>query len=229
MYLDREIKGRQTSQRQTSQRQTSQRQTSQRQTSQSILLSEEGSVSLLAFTYFLVALLVVFIGINFTHTYLERRHVILAMESSLQRATQEINELQYYTGYVEQNTVRKGSRGVTTFIPIDCNAARRVFDEEFTTQWAQTKALNLAEPGNKEDRNLRSLWGGQGATSSHQSSQVRLLATPQITSFRCDGKTISSSAELVVELPFQIAFAGVDFLRFSRQTVSVEVGLIFGG
>ena len=206
------------------------RPTNQRPTNQSVLFGDEGSISLLAFTYFLVTLLVVFIGINVTHAYLERRQVILAMESSLQRATQEINELQYYTGNFEQNTVRIGSRGLTTFIPIDCNAARRVFDEEFSSQWALTMALNLSDAGNVEDRSLRSLWSGQRETNSLQTTNVtQLFSKPRITSFRCDGKTISASAELVVELPFQIAFAGVNFLRFSRQEATVEVGLIFGG
>lgn len=223
------------------------------------LRSEGGSISPLVITYFLITLLVVFIGINITHSYLERRHLILAMESSLQRATQVIDDLSYYTGYVERNTLRFRQRGQTTFVPIDCKAARQIFDREFTTQWALTKALNLPDDNVVGDHELRvggsrvQGWnfGGtatkpgslstpgssstpgsmstQGSSSARPPSAERLLSIPTVTSFSCDGRTAVASAELLVELPFQITFAGVDFMRFSRQDVRVEVGLILGG
>ena len=163
------------------------------------------------------------------------------MESSLQRATQVIDDLAYYTGYVDRNTLRFRERGQTTFVPIDCRAARQIFDQEFTTQWALTKALNLPDEAVAGDDVVRARvsgvrgWNADGSSSAQVSSgpsspsAQRLLSIPKVTSFACDGRTAAASAELLVELPFQISFAGVDFVRFSRQDVSVEVGLVFGG
>jgi hypothetical protein len=194
------------------------------------LCDETGSVSPLILTYFLITLIVIFIGINTTHAYLERRHLILAMESSLQRATQQIDRWRYYNESVEANTSRFGSRGVTTFVPIDCIAARTVFDEEFSIQWALTRALNRPDV-NLEGRALMqsNLWNSDGMTIGVANEMSVPHSSPKVTVFRCDGKTIAASAELIVELPFALSFSGVELLKFSRQTASVEVGLVFGG
>lgn len=194
------------------------------------LCDETGSVSPLILAYFLITLIVIFIGINTTHAYLERRHLILAMESSLQRATQEIDRWRYYNESVEANTSRFGSRGVTTFVPIDCVAARSVFEEEFSIQWASTRALNRPDV-NLEGRALiqSNPWNRDGITIGDANGMPVPHSSPRVTVFRCDGKTIVASAELIVELPFALSFSGVELLKFSRQTASVEVGLVFGG
>ena len=180
----------------------------------------------LILTYFLITLITIFIGINLTHAALERRHLTLAMEASLQRATQAIDDASYYTGYVEKNTSRFRTRGVTTFVPIDCGAARRVFDHEFSTQWSLTKALNLPD-SSKIPEGLASSSSINGVQpKQYNSGGVRLTSTPQVLSFRCDGKTLAASVELFVELPFRVALAGVDLAKYSRQVVSVEVGLV---
>jgi len=202
------------------------------------LASEEGSVSPLVITYFLISLLIVFIGINATHTYLERRHLILTLEASLQRATQEIDDYRYYTGYVDANTASFGLRGVTTFLPIDCAAAKRVFDEEFRIQWALTQVHNPPDDVSGEAVLLgeSSLFSRSAASTSSQTSHspqsvgiTSTLNSPRVNSFRCDGKTLRVEAEQLVELPFVISFAGVDFIKYSKQVGSVEVGLILGG
>lgn len=229
-----------------------------------VLNDEAGSISPLIITYFLITLLVVFIGINITHSYLERRHLILAIESSLQRASQQVDDWRYYTGNIEDRTLRFQSRGVTTFIPIDCGAAQRVFNEEFPIQWTLTQVLNrpdgdTIQPSpfwidfrHQESRSnvsrseestvetnsseakissdaMDSRERMKSASAGTVRSVARLSSIPTINSFRCDGKTIGADAELLVELPFSLSFAGVEFLRFSRQQASVEVGLIFGG
>lgn len=195
-----------------------------------MLRDETGSISPLILTYFLITLIVVFIGINITHTYLERRHLILAMESSLQRATQQIDQWRYYTGNVEDNTFRFRSRGVTTFIPIDCDAARTVFYQEFSIQWALTNALNLPDVSLKGEALAQDNLWSKGQIRTEQSQSVRSkYSIPEVTAFRCDGRTIAAEAEMTVELPFALSFAGVDLLKFSRQKASIEVGLIFGG
>lgn len=222
------------------------------------LKRDEGSVSPLVITFFLISLLIVFIGINVTHTYLERRHLILTLEASLQRAAQEIDDQRYYTGYVDANTLSFGNRGLTTFVPIDCLSAKRVFDNEFRIQWALTRVNNLPDRtsfdhgrrGRAADSWYR---GSSGSTSSSfiisgnswQASQgstpdpgamavghmgiTSILHPPKVTSFQCDGRTLRAEAEFIVELPFVISFAGVDFKRYSKQSESVEVGLVLGG
>jgi hypothetical protein len=199
-----------------------------------LVRDEAGSVSPLIISYFLITLIAIFIGINLTHAYLERRHLIITLESSLQRATQEIDDWRYYTGYLEQNTLRFQSRGVTTFVPIDCNAARRIFNEEFLLQWSLSKVINRPETNVMGDQRLREMYGmdsrdSNGNAGSTGSTKIQLSSIPQITGFTCDGKTVAADAELVVELPFKLSFAGVNLLQFSRQKASVEVGLVFGG
>lgn len=202
------------------------------------LAGEEGSISPLIITYFLISLLIVFIGINVTHTYLERRHLILTLEASLQRATQEIDDYRYYTGYVDANTSSFGMRGLTTFVPIDCTAAKKVFDQEFRIQWALTRGNNLPDQSSRDTALLDQsahLWRSANPTSpypAHSPQSVgitSILNPPRVSAFHCDGKTLRAEAEQWVELPFVISFAGVDFIKYSRQVESVEVGLILGG
>lgn len=192
---------------------------------QRIYRDQSGSITPLILAYFLVTLLTIFIGINVIHTSLERRHLTLAMEASLQRAVQVIDDPAYYTGYVERNTTHFRVRGVTTFVPIDCAAARRVFDEEFALQWTLTKALNPAEA--LQAPQMPQQWGSNDPEGvSRFGRGARLLSTPRLLSFTCDGKVISATAELLVELPFRIAFAGVEFAKHVRQVVAVDIGLI---
>jgi hypothetical protein len=184
----------------------------------------------------LITLVVIFIGINVSHTYLERRHLVFALEASLQRASQKIDDFQYYTGYVDRNTLNFGARGQTTFLPIDCDAAKEVFRKEFELQW------NLTQKNNPPELEIRGAdvirqrvltvkeeSPGKFAENSKESPTTSVSEKPRITSFSCDGKTLNASAEVVVNLPFVISFAGVDFISQSRQSESVEVGLIFGG
>jgi hypothetical protein len=191
-----------------------------------LLREDSGSVTPLIITYFLITLMTIFIGINITHASLERRHLTLAIEASLQRASQAIDDASYYSGYVERNRSNFRSRGVTTFVPIDCSAARKIFDEEFSTQWALTKALNLPDLSKspQSESYFKSIPGLQ--PESQRLGIRRPISTPQLLSFSCDGETLAASAELLVELPFRISFAGVDLAQYSRQLASVEVGLV---
>ena len=195
---------------------------------QKFLQNQRGSITPLILAYFLVTLITIFIGINVIHASLERRHLTLALEASLQRATQAIDDASYYAGYVDRNTTRFRARGVTTFVPIDCNSARRTFDEEFTMQWALTKALN--PPDSLEGPKVPPQLGSTDVSelSGHGRTAERLTSTPRLISFTCDGRVLSATVELLVELPFRIAFAGVDFAKYFHQVVAVEVGLVLG-
>ena len=194
----------------------------------SCLQDERGSITPLILAYFLVTLITIFVGINVIHASLERRHLTLALEASLQRATQAIDDASYYAGYVDRNTTRFRARGVTTFVPIDCTSARRTFDEEFTMQWALTKALN--PPDSLEGPKMLAQLGSTeiSEVSGHGRTAERLTSTPRLISFTCDGRVLSATVELLVELPFRIAFAGVDFAKYLHQVVAVEVGLVLG-
>ncbi len=200
------------------------------------LSDEKGSISPLVIVYFLITLIVIFIGINVSHTYLERRHLIFALESSLQRAAQEIDDLRYYTGYVDQNTRNFGSRGETTFLPINCEAAKVVFAKEFQLQWTLTQRNNRPEVRLKGAKEIgERFFSSKSRSIDEASSDLRQVPAdhsgeaPMVTSFHCDGRTIRASAEVVVNLPFVISFAGINFISESKQKESVEVGLIFGG
>jgi len=189
---------------------------------------QRGSVIPLILAYFLVTLITIFIGINVTHTSLERRHLTLALEASLQRAVQTIDDASYYTGYVDQNTTRFRARGITTFVPIDCASARRTFDEEFSVQWALTKALNPAETLKSPRMPLQLGFSDPARVSQLGIGSERLISTPRLLAFDCDGRVVSATVELLVELPFRIAFAGVEFAKYVRQVVTVDMGLILG-
>ena len=195
---------------------------------QKFLQNQRGSITPLILAYFLVTLITIFVGINVIHASLERRHLTLALEASLQRATQAIDDASYYAGYVDRNTTRFRARGVTTFVPIDCTSARRTFDEEFSMQWALTKALNPRDSleGPKVPPQLSSTEISE--VSGYARTGERLTSTPRLISFTCDGKVLSATVELIVELPFRIAFAGVDFAKYFHQVVAVEVGLVLG-
>lgn len=192
------------------------------------LQDERGSITPLILAYFLVTLITIFIGINVIHASLERRHLTLALEASLQRATQAIDDTSYYAGYVDRNTTRFRARGVTTFVPIDCTSARRTFNEEFSMQWALTKALN--PPDSLEGPKVPPQLGSTeiSEVSRYGRKGERLTSTPRLISFTCDGKVLSATVELIVELPFRIAFSGVDFAKYLHQVVAVEVGLVLG-
>jgi hypothetical protein len=195
---------------------------------QKFLQNQRGSITPLILAYFLVTLITIFIGINVIHASLERRHLTLALEASLQRATQAIDDASYYAGYVDRNTTRFRARGVTTFVPIDCTSARSTFDEEFSMQWALTKALN--PPDSPEGPKMPPQLGSTeiSEVSGYGRTGDRLTSTPRLISFTCDGKVLSATVELIVELPFRIAFAGVDFAKYLHQVVAVEVGLVLG-
>jgi len=202
------------------------------------LSSERGSVTPLVIAYFLITLITLFIAINVTHVFLERRHLILTLESSLQRAAQQIDDPTYYSGYVERNTLQYGFRGMTTFLPIDCTLARTTFNAEFKEQWQLSLVgRSQAEPSSAGSNlvNDRYQSGSRTLTSSTERSPyspyspLRSETAPKVTDFQCDGRVIEATAEKLIELPIIVSFAGIDFLRFSRQQETVKVGLIFGG
>jgi len=95
-------------------------------------------------------------------------------------------------------------------------------------QWALTKALNPPDSldGPKMPPQLGSTEISE--VSGYGRTGERLTSTPRLISFTCDGKVLSATVELIVELPIRIAFAGVDFAKYFHQVVAVEVGLVLG-
>jgi hypothetical protein len=183
---------------------------------------EEGSLTPLALGFFFISLIMIFSSINLLHGYLERRHLILVLEGSLQVASQNIDNFSYYTGYVGRNTKLGGARNQTTFIPIDCGAAREAFFLEFSSQWFLSQVNNgedfiTVKPSLISDKN------------SSSSNMIFRKSIPRILSFQCDGQTLRVNAALDVYLPFPLKFAGVELMEFSTQEALVEVGSIWGG
>jgi hypothetical protein len=190
------------------------------------VLSDRGSVTPLAFGFLLITLILVFISINIIHGFVERRHLILVTEAALQRASQNIDERSYYTGYVEQNTTYGGARRKTTFIPIECGAARSEFFREFQFQWMMSQISNPIEEI-KDAPTMR--YSQMNSPTSTKDKKSLRGSIPRIQSFSCDGKKLSATVALDVYLPFPLAIGSVNFKDFATQEVTIEVGSIWGG
>jgi hypothetical protein len=187
-----------------------------------LISRDEGSLTPLALGFFFISLIMIFSSINLLHGYLERRHLILVLEGSLQVASQSIDDFSYYRGYVGRNTELGGARNKTTFIPIDCEVAREIFFQEFSSQWFLSQVNNGVDITDLKP----SFLSGKESSSSNLRFQKSI---PRILSFQCDGRTLQSKAALDIYLPFPVKFAGVDLMEFSTQEVLVEVGSIWGG
>jgi hypothetical protein len=183
---------------------------------------DEGSVTPLALGFFFISLIMIFSSINLLHGYLERRHLVLVLEGSLQVASQNIDNFSYYRGYVGRNTQLGGARNKTTFIPIDCGAARDVFFREFPSQWFLSQVNNGEDLTDSRPSFLSDKESSNGNLGFRKS-------IPRILSYQCDGRTLQVKAALDIYLPFPVKFAGVDLMEFSTQEVLVEVGSIWGG
>lgn len=176
-----------------------------------ILRDERGSVTPLVFSFFIISLLLVFLLINVVHFYVERRHLVLVLESALSKASQNLDYRYYYSGYVERNKL--SLRGVSSsfrqervLLPIDCESAQREFAQDFELQWTLNGVFNRSNSVNARESSRKSL--------------------SQVIDFGCDGKSLRATARMQVFLPHPIAFAGVNFVDSYFQNVSVEVGSV---
>ena len=167
-----------------------------------VLRETSGSMIPLSIFFFLVTLILTFTLINVTHYYIERRHLILVVESALQSASQNLDERSYYLGFNSKNRFSGPSGSERLLLPIDCAKASEEFPKKFRQNWLLNQNLN---PGKGEP----------------------LL--PLITHLSCDGVSLRSTVKARVSLPFPVTFAGVDFFEFMDQSVTVGVGSVVGG
>lgn len=155
-----------------------------------------------SFFFFLVTLILTFTLINVTHYYIERRHLILVVESALQGASQNLDERSYYLGFDSKNRYSGPLGSERLLLPIDCAKASEEFPKKFRQNWLINQNLN---PGKGEPR------------------------LPLITHLSCDGVSLRSTVKGRVSLPFPVSFAGVDFYESMDQSVTVVVGSVVGG
>lgn len=166
------------------------------------LRETSGSMIPLSIFFFLVTLMLTFTLINVTHYYIERRHLILVVESALQSASQNLDEKSYYLGINSKNRYSVPSGNERLLLPIDCAKASEEFPKKFRQNWLLDQNLN---PGKGEPR------------------------LPLITHLSCEGVSLRSTVKARVSLPFPVTFAGVDFFEFMDQSVTVFVGSVVGG
>lgn len=163
---------------------------------------ESGNMMPLSFFFFLIALILTFALINVTHFYMERRHLILVVESALQSSSQYLDERSYYLGFDGKNWYKSSSGRERLLLPIDCVKAREEFPRKFREYWLVDQDLNPV----KDQASL-----------------------PSISKISCDGMSLTSTVKARVFLPFPLTFAGVDFYEFFDQSVTVTVGSVVGG
>lgn len=167
-----------------------------------IVREDSGNMMPLSLFFFLITLILTFTLINVTHYYIERRHLILVVESALQSASQHLDESSYYLGFRGRNRNESTLGDERLLLPIDCVRARGEFPMKFREQWLVNQDLNA----------------------------VKLEASlPSIVRMSCDGTSLTSTVKARVFFPFPVSFSGVDFYEFRDQSVTVSVGSVVGG
>lgn len=167
-----------------------------------LLRQQAGNMMPMSFFFFLITLIMTFSLINVTHYYIERRHLILVVESALESASQNLDETAYYLGFDRQNRYRDSVGNERLLLPIDCSKAREDFPKKFREHWLLNQDLNPV----KLDRSL-----------------------PSVVQVSCDGMSLTSTVKARVFFPFPVAFAGVSFYESMEQSVTVAVGSVVGG
>lgn len=167
-----------------------------------LLRDDIGSMMPISFIYFLITLIVTFSLINLTHFYIERRHLILVLESALASASQNLDQRSYYLGFDSRNRYKNSLGHDRLLLPIDCEKARSDFPVRFREHWLLNQELN---PGELEK------------------------SLPTIKELSCDGMSLTSTVSARVFLPFPLTFAGVNFYDSVDQSVRVTVGSVVGG
>ena len=94
---------------------------------QTLVDSEDGSITPLISIYFVIVMALIFIVSNIASTYIARRELISVAESALAQATHQLDELRYYY-QVPLPPYLAGTQ--SQMVPIDCRDASRSFSRE---------------------------------------------------------------------------------------------------
>lgn len=156
-----------------------------------LLRAESGSISLLTIGLFSLLLSTALILSNISAVYLGKRTLILATEAAVQRGSKHLDQRAYYSGEYNLTEFLQGILGYgeeDPGIPIDCSAGVRDASQ-LLSHW-QGRARNITRAG---------------------VSQLRL------TDFQCDGFQIYLESAAVVQLPFPLAFIGLDEVHITSS------------
>jgi hypothetical protein len=159
------------------------------------LSSEKGSISTLVIGLFLVLLLLILILTDISSIYLAKRSLTLATEAAVQRAMQNLDAEEYYSG--EYNLTRLFANSLSDGeedpgIPIDCNQGERDADDLILT------------------------WSTLGNSISRAN-----LSNLKITNFQCDGYQIFMETGGVARLPIPIPFIDFDHVEIESHAGAV--------
>lgn len=178
-----------------------------------------GSIAPLIFTYFTIAMILIFIVSNVAATYVARRDLTNRVEGSMLRAAQEIDQLRYYHGgpttdFLAQLAIDEGR----LLVPINCPAAGHTFRTTLAMYSAAKRSSQSARNSHANSGNI--------ANSSKNNSEpldgIRSIYwKPEITSFSCERNRIAAIVTERFELPFQIPALGITTFE-NRVEVSAE-------
>lgn len=160
------------------------------------LRDERGSISILIFSLFTLALITSLMLTDISSTYLAKRSLTQATEAAVQRGSRNLDESAYYSG--KYNLVRafaslNGGGEKDPGIPIDC--AKGMADvERSLSDWAE---------------------GGRTLT------RVNLSAI-KIESLDCDGYQLSITTSAIARLPIILPFTGVTHARITSSIGAID-------
>ena len=106
-----------------------------------VVTDESGSLVLLIFTLFLLALVSSLAIIDVSDSFLAKRELIAIGEVAVTRAAHEISLSRYYSGNILMDT--SGSDGAQFRIPLDCPAAFTAFQAEISSSLLRGHSISI--------------------------------------------------------------------------------------
>ncbi len=106
-----------------------------------VITDESGSLILLIFSLFLLALVSSFAIIDVSDTFLAKRELIAIGEVAITRAAHQISFSRYYSGNILMDT--SGSDGAQFRIPLDCPAAFSAFQAEISSSLLRSHSISI--------------------------------------------------------------------------------------
>jgi len=108
-----------------------------------LIQSEDGSLSILITSLFLLTILLSFAIIDISGAYLAKRELINSGEAAISRAAHQIDLNRYYSG--DRVQAGSNSNGPIYLIPIDCQAAAATFDSEVSRISLHGSGVNISQ------------------------------------------------------------------------------------
>ena len=108
-----------------------------------LIQSEDGSLSILITSLFLLTLLLSFAIIDISGAYLAKRELINSGEAAISRAAHQIDLNRYYSG--DRVQAGSNSNGPIYLVPIDCQAAAATFDSEVSRISLHGSGVNISQ------------------------------------------------------------------------------------